>query len=58
MVGSLPTFLSFSLGPCRGEVTPTMDESKNRDTLRLHAIDESVSTNVDLSQVGLAELTD
>jgi hypothetical protein len=49
---------TFSLGPCRGEVTPTMDKSKNRDALRLHAIDEAVPTNVDFSEVGLVELDD
>ena len=58
MVVSFPSSLSFSLGPCRGEVTPAVDKSKNRDTLRLHAIDESVSTDVDFSQVVLAELSD
>lgn len=35
-----------------------MDKSKNRDALRFHAIDETVPTNVDFSEVGLVELVD
>lgn len=50
--------LPFSLCPYRGKVTSAVDKGKNRNALNLHAINESVPTNVDFSQVGLAELTD